>query len=170
MLNAAIKADVAEQVAGDAESLVETLDASPDFRTYLLSPQAPVDEKKKFIDATLRGRASDLLVQMLGLLIDKKRINLIDEIAKAFIQMYERHIGVVEVTVLTAIDLSDELAERTRQTLEKQSEWKVKLRKVVDPSIIGGMILVVDDKIIDGSIRHEIEMMKRDLKQINVTT
>ena len=72
MLNAALKANIAEQVSQEATALIETFDANPAYRNALLSPQMLVKDKKDLIESTLRARASDLLIQMLFLLIDKK--------------------------------------------------------------------------------------------------
>jgi len=169
LLNAALKANIAEQVAEEAESLQETFRQNPDFRDFLVSPQNLVAEKKSVIDAVLKGRASDLLVRLLALLVDKKRINLVDEIAEAYVQAYEKHMGIVEATVITAIDIDSAVKDKVRTKIEGDTGKKIRLNAKVDPAIIGGMVLVIEDKIIDGSVRYEIERIKRELKGIRVS-
>ena len=169
LLNAALKANIAEQVAEEARSLQETFRENPDFRHFLVSPQPLVKDKKDLIEAVLKGRASELLVRLLFLLIDKKRITLVDEITEAYVLAFEKHMGIIVATVITAIEIDGAMEEKVRAKIAGDSGKKIRLDTRVDPAIIGGMILVIEDKIIDGSVRHEITKMKRELAEVRTS-
>ena len=133
-----------------------------------MSPQILTKDKREFITVSLKGRATDLFVEFLLLLIDKKRFPFVEEIAEGYGYLYERHKGIIEVKAVTAVPLNDMMRQKAIDTLERQTDKQIRLVPIVDPSIIGGMILVMEDKIVDGSIKFRMERLKRELDEIRV--
>jgi F-type H+-transporting ATPase subunit delta len=168
LFNAAVKMDVAEQVGEDVASFNQLLADNADFSKYMRSPQILVAAKKELIVQVIGERSSGLFINFVMLLIDKKRLGHFDEIADGYQHLYEQLRGILEVRVITAIELDADLEEKTRETLETQTGKEVRLLKTVDPSIVGGMILIVDGKIVDGSIRHKLGTMKKELGRLKV--
>ena len=168
LLQSALKADIASQVSGEVRGLREVLAKDPAFKNFLLSPQVLTEEKKKVLDTVFKGRLSDMLLNFLVLLIDKKRFLFVEEIAEAFEQLYEKHEGILEVKVVTAVPLEDAAKSKLISKLESETNKKIRLSPVTDPDIIGGMVLIMEDKIIDGSVRHHMQKLKRDLDEISV--
>lgn len=113
-------------------------------------------------------RASGLFVKFVQLLIDKKRITAFAEIEKAFEALYEADRGIVEVSVITAIPLDMELERKAKATIEKRTGKTAKIVKRVDPGIIGGVIMIAGDRIIDGSIRNHLQEMRHELVGLRV--
>jgi len=112
--------------------------------------------------------SSGLFVNFVMLLIDKKRLESFSEIADGYRHLYEQSQGIIEVRAITAIPLERELEERARETLEQKTGRQVRLIKSTDPDIIGGMILIIEDKIIDGSIRHQLGTLRKELSALKV--
>lgn len=168
LFNAALKADAAAAINEEMLAFRKLLADNRSFRGFLLSPQILTKDKKQTIEKILKGRASDLFVQFLLLLIDKKRFPFIDEIIEGYGYLYERHAGILEVKAITAIPLDESMERKTIDKLEKETGKKIRLNPVVDPKIIGGMILIMEDKIIDGSIRFSIDKLRRELDEIQV--
>jgi F-type H+-transporting ATPase subunit delta len=168
LFNAALEAKVVEEVNSDAEAFRKLISDNESLRNFLLSPQVLIKDKKSVIENTLRGRATDLFVRFLILLIDKKRFPSVEEIARGYGYLYERHQGILEVKAISAIPLDEGLKQKTIRKLEQETGKKIRLASDVDPEIIGGMILVMEDKIIDGSVRYQIEKLMRELDEIRV--
>ncbi len=168
LFNAAVKMDVAEQVGGDLDSFNQLFAADADFRNYMHSPQVFADAKKELIVTAIGKQASGLFMNFVMLLIDKKRLANFDEIAEGYALLYEQLKGIIEVKVITAVELDAELEDKTLATLEAKTGKEVRLVKVMDPEIIGGMILIIEDKIIDGSIRHQLATLRKDLSELKV--
>ena len=74
----------------------------------------------------------------------------------------------MEVKCVTAVALDHDLQTRARQIIEEKSGKKVRLTTIINPDIIGGMILFADDKIIDGSIRHQLDTIHKELEELKV--
>jgi len=168
LFNAAVKMDVAEQVGEDVDSFNKLLAANADFRNFMASPQILISAKKELIVSAIGERSSGLFINFVMLLIDKKRLQHFDEIADGYVHLYEQRMGVVEVRTITAVPLDGDLEEKTREKLEAQTGKEVRLIKTVDPSIIAGMILIVDGKIIDGSVRHKLGTIRKELGGLKV--
>ena len=156
LFNAAKAEDVLDQVHGDVVSFGKLLQAEPALRNFLLSLRVSGEEKRELILTALGDRASGLFVKFVLLLIDKKRTANFDEIARAFVSLYEDHQGVVEVRVVTAIPLDAELERKAKDVVERRTGKKVKLEKRVEPGIGGGMIMFIENQVYDGSIRNRL--------------
>jgi F-type H+-transporting ATPase subunit delta len=156
LFNAAVAEDVLDQVHGDVTSFGKLLESEPAFRRFLLSLRVTSDEKRELIVKAIGERASGLFVKFVLLLIDKKRTANYDEIARAFVSLYEDHMGVVEVRVVTAIPLDAELERKAKEVVERRTGKKVKLEKRVEPRIVGGMIMFIENQVYDGSIQNRL--------------
>jgi F-type H+-transporting ATPase subunit delta len=168
LFNAARAEDVLDQVYGDAASFARLLEAERPFRRFLVSLQVTPDEKKDIVARAIGDRASGLFVKFVLLLIDKKRIRSYEEIEKAFEALYEAERGIVEVSVVTAIPLDADLERKAKATIEERTGKKAKIVKRVEPGVIGGVIMIVGDKIIDGSIRNHLAEMRQELLGLRV--
>ncbi|MGD8412623.1 MAG: F0F1 ATP synthase subunit delta [Candidatus Latescibacterota bacterium] len=168
LFNAAVKQDIAEQVNEDLTTFVELLRTNRNLVGFLKSPEVLTESKKKLVVDVFGDRSAGLFVQFILLLIDKKRLKHILEIADAFSQLYEQMQGIVEAKVITAIPLDADLEQRTVERLEEETNKTIRISKTVDPDIIGGMIIIVGDNILDGSIRHKLEQMRRSLGEVKV--
>jgi F-type H+-transporting ATPase subunit delta len=168
LFNAAVKMDIADQVDGDVDSFNALLESNDDFRNFMHSPQVLTEDKKDLIVKAIADRSSGLFMNFVMLLIDKKRLEHFDEIAEGYRYLFEQLQGVVEVKAITAVPLERDLELKTVEKLEGQTGKHIRLAKVTDPEIIGGMILIVEDKIIDGSIRNQLGTLKKDLCALKV--
>lgn len=168
LFNAATHQEVAEQVAGDINAFVKVFRGEKRFRNFLMSPTVDTPEKKEVLQSVIGDRASGLFVKFVMLLVDKKRLGAIEEIALAYTYLWEEQQGIMEVKCVTAIPLDHDLQTRTRQIIEEKSGKKCRLTTITDPDIIGGMILFADDRIIDGSIRNQLESIRRSLHELKV--
>jgi len=157
-----------EEVRGDFQGIVDLLDSNRRLFNFLLSPQVRTEDKKEMLESTLRGQVEDILADFLELLIDKKRFDHVREIFTAFVDLYEDYVGIVEVVAVTALPLPEDLERKMVAKLESQLGKKIRLSKEVDPEIIGGMVLRIENKVIDGSVKYSLEKLRRNLKQVKV--
>jgi len=168
LFNVANNENIAEQVGGDIVSFANLFSSESGFRNFLMSPMVNGSDKKDLVDKVIGGRASDLLHRFVTLLIDKKRLGNVQQIADAYMFLYEQAQDIVEVRALTAIPLDRELEKLTQKTLQGRIGTEVRLVTRVDPGIIGGMILFAQDKIIDGSVRYRLARARKALSELRV--
>jgi F-type H+-transporting ATPase subunit delta len=168
LFNAAGNQDIAEQVADDIGAFAKVLREEKRFRNFLMSPTVDTPEKKELLQAVIGERASGLFVKFVMLLVDKKRLGAMEEIAVAYTYLWEEQQGIIEVKCVTAIPLDHDLQTRARQVIEEKSGKKCRLTTITNPDVIGGMILFAGDKIIDGSIRHQLDSVRKSLQELKV--
>ena len=86
-----------------------------------------------------------------------------DVIAKVFIEQYNVLNNIMQATVKTAQVIDDKLKEEIKLFIEKYMGKKVELKSIVDPKLIGGLMIQMDDKLFDASISGKLNQLKQDL-------
>ena len=157
-----------EIVAGDIQQLRSLTGKDKYFLGFLEAPQVPTEHKIEFLQNTFTTRLAPRLLMFLELLLEKHRTNLLPEIADEFEKLMEEHQGFIKARVLTATFLSDELKGRLKEKLEIISGKKIEIIHKVDKSIIGGIIVFLHNRVIDKSIKHQIDVLKQDLLKVKV--
>ena len=100
----------------------------------------------------------------LNLLVEKKRAEILPDIAEAFKNMVDEEQNISHGTVTSAVELSDELLAKVKASLEKLTGKQVELSTSVDPSLIGGIVAKVGDLVLDGSIKTQLAGLKDSIK------
>ena len=134
----------------------------------LENPEVPFDDKAKVLSERL-GDTNPLALKLVSLLVSKGRLSMIDDIADEYQRLLDNYRGIegAEVAeVTTAIPLDDEDRLRLAQRLTSIIDKPVVLKPKVDSSLIGGIIVRVGDKLIDGSIRSRLEALKKELREV----
>lgn len=141
----------------------ELASASADLRSLLSNPVVSAKDKlvvlnKVFADST------DLTKRFVSMVVDRKRESELANVAKVYIQLYDESQGVVKVSVKSAIALDDKSLQdvkRYLKSLTKQDELQIE--NTVDASVIGGMVIQFDDKLLDLSIAKELKEIRKQL-------
>ena len=133
--------------------------------TLLANREVSFDEKTKVLSERL-GEIHPMALKLVSMLVARSRLGMIEDISDEYQQLLDNYRGVegAEVAeVTTAIPLDDEdrlkLAQRITDMVGKPIELRVK----VDPGIVGGIIIRIGDKLIDGSIRSKLATLRREL-------
>ncbi len=156
-------ADMA-RVRDDVAQLSQLATQSAELRTALRNPVIPPGQKAAVLKA-IAGRIGALAEtsRFIDTLAAHERLDLLDEIADAVARVVDRRAGVVEVEVRSAATLDDALRARLAPVLARLAKAKVRTREVVDPSLIGGMVVRVGGTVYDGSLASQLEKMKAKL-------
>lgn len=143
-------AAVARVMAGDAT-----------VAGMLVNPGVDLARKKALIDTLAAGaKLSSKTAGFLRLLAEHGRLHLLPEAAELLAGLRDKRMGIVEAVVTTASALTPEMAEQTRQTLEKKTGLKIRLALKTDPSLIGGMVAKVGSTVYDGSVLARLAALR----------
>src|SRR5512135_3475343 len=155
------------KVIEDMARLTRTMFDNPEFRVFLHSPEISYHEKCAFVDRALKAEFAPETGQFLKLLIDKRRIDLLEEIAD-YIRVHYAHGGAVNALVKTSYPMDLDLAEALKEKLEKKYQTKFNLYMELDPSLHGGVQLTIGNTVIDGSVRHRLEELRENLRAVRI--
>ncbi|HEX8323055.1 MAG TPA: ATP synthase F1 subunit delta [Tepidisphaeraceae bacterium] len=154
---------VTDQVAGDVREISAMIDRDPVLAKYLSDPSISHVERGDKLDRTFSGKTPEVLVGFLKLLNAKGRLNNFGGIAKAFQHLLDLRAGQQDVEVTVAQALNPQELEDVRIEISKKIGKHAQVTQKVDESIIGGLVLKIGDKLIDGSVKTQLETMKRKL-------
>lgn len=160
---------VADEVEKDLEGIKELLETNKDFRDILYHPAITKDAKKDIINKTIGLQCSKWVKNLLFILIDKRREKMLDYLADVFKEVAGRIRGVMCVKIQTAVPLTDSKLDRLKESLEKLMKKKVELETEINKDIIGGMIINMGNKIIDGSTLNRLRNLKKKLLKVALT-
>lgn len=168
LFNLAESAGLAYQIQENLELLSKLFEENAELKNFLEAPHISIEEKRKILQISLSQKVSELLLQFLFFLLEKDRIQQFSEIATQYDKLLKEKLGIVEARVTTASTLEKELALSLKEKLEKKTGKKVDLIFQTDPSLIGGIRVIIGNQIVDNSISSELCKLKENLLSLKL--
>ena len=157
LFEAAQECNKVDVFAEEGRAMVDIFRNEPEFLEFIASPVHAAAEKKE-------GRVSQELVNLLYVLIDKGRAKHFERIIKRYLELLDESHGFSRGTIYSVAPLTDaqlaSIEEQTGKLLKKQ----VKLENLIDATIIGGIKVYVEGKMIDASIQKRLISLAETLK------
>ena len=129
----------------------------------LSNPAIPLDQRSVALGALLEGVASGPVQNLIQLLLRRGRIEELPRVAAEFRRLDDRRQGLTHASVVSAAALTDEELAALTSRLESTTGGRVALQTSVDPSLLGGLVVRVGDRLIDGSVRGRLERLRNQL-------
>ena len=146
----------------EVKTLKSIFEENTDFIMILGSSFISLEERIEILEKTLVGVDKNI-VALISVIMANNRTDLILEVFESFNSYCNQYRGVSEGLIYSTLKLDQKVIDQIEEKVSKIEQSKVELKNVVDPSLIGGVKIVIKDHIYDGSIKHNIEMMKKDL-------
>lgn len=147
----------------DAGLLLDHCLSVRDFCAFMNNPVIKASSKKEVLHKVLGNEQHPLMMKFVEMVIDKNRESLLSDIIRYFMDLYKKHKGIRTVKLITAVPFDDTYIQEMQNFLEREFSSPIEMEVRVKPEIIGGLILLVDDKIVDNSIAHQIKMLKKKI-------
>ncbi len=152
----------------ELQGIVDLLEAYPQFDQLFKSPLIQAQEKKSIISQVFKEQVSQEVLNFLYILVDKRRQSHIQEIVRAYIAMVEAANNMVEAVAVTAKPMDSEEVMRLQAKLSASSGKNITLKNEINHEIIGGVLIKIGDKVIDGTVKNRLSQIKEQLSQIIV--
>ena len=154
-----------ERTGEELQAVADAIRASSEARTLVENPGYTAAQRHALVDVLVQKLPlSPLVASFLRLLVDRQRLAELSAIARSYGEMVDEKIGRVRATVTSAKPLSDEELRQVREALAAATRRSIVLDSRSDPKIVGGLVAHVGPKVWDGSIRTQLERMRRELK------
>ncbi len=162
ILELSSETNAVDQVAADMERIVE---AGNDTGRFSKSSNSPVikTDKKISILKVLFSEFTELTMSFIELITKNKREYLLTEIASAFVNLLKKQNGIVPISVTSAVKLEKQTLNQILEKLKSHVDGEFEVTEEVDPALIGGFIVRMEDKQIDASIASQLNRMKKEL-------
>ncbi len=162
--------DVANQ-KGEAEALrteltdmVAVIGAHADLKALLANPAVSAERKRNLVAAVAgRAKASELLTRLLAIMGERDRLELLPIVAIAYAKIWNAHRGVVAAEAVSATPLDETQTRAVAQALGAATGREVDLQARVDPRLLGGMLVKMEGRTYDGSVRARLLALRRTL-------
>lgn len=147
----------------DMSLFANTLAENQDFYYFFDSPEVSRIDKEKKLGEIFGDSVSKVFLQFLLVVLNKGRQNLFLEIAEAFTDEMDVFHNRAKAQVTSSIELTPEMKKDIQAQLSKQLGKEIILVSEVDETLIGGIRITIDGKVIDGSIKGQLRRMRQYL-------
>ena len=156
-----IKRDQNQLVEAQSEikELIKVLKQNPDFLMLLNSSYKEFSEKEEIIDKVFVGVDIDI-INLIKIVVKNHRAMYLEEILERVNSLINEERGVLEGLVYSTEPLKEVELQKLNQAISKVEKRQTELKNIIDPQLIGGVKVVINDHIYDGSIKHHLENMK----------
>ncbi len=144
------------------ETLADAFRENPAYLTFLSSRSIPMKERLTAIKQAFSSRVPEEIVSYLQLLCEKGRIEFFHASALEFKKLLDASCKVQMAKITSAVPLTEDEKNRLRKKLEAMEDKTVNMEFFVDASILGGVIVEIGGKVLDGSLRNRL----RDIKDV----
>jgi len=144
------------------------LEALPDVLHFIAQPYIATEQKQRVVELVLTDVVSETMIDFLKLLVGKDRGDLLDVIGEQYRELWRRHEGIALARVTSPIEMLPEEIRDLSRALTAQVGKGIEIHVTVDPAILGGLVVVVGDRVWDGSVHGALERLRRDLKARDV--
>jgi F-type H+-transporting ATPase subunit delta len=155
--------------SGQADRYTDLIDAvaaaiqsTPKVNAVLMSPRIPKAEKARFLGAALKDAPRDFVL-WLQAVVKRGRQGILREIAAEYLRLVDQQQNRVRASVTLAKEPDEKLRRTIEDQLSRQMDKQVIAAYLVDPEILGGAIIRVGDRVLDGSVRRRMTKLRRQL-------
>jgi len=165
----AMEENKARELMEEMQTVQTVLEENPDFDKLLKHPGIPKQEKIQVMKNVFKGRVSDELTGFLEIILNKERYGELKAIFQYFIDKVKEvnKIGVAYVT--TAVELTDAQKAGVQSRLLATTSYRtMDMHYSVEPALIGGMVIRINDRVVDSSIRTKLNELTKQLLNIQL--
>lgn len=161
LLDLAKDQGLTDALYADMKFLRNTLIANRQLNVVLKNPIVRAEKKNAIVKLIFGSRLNPVTMSFLSIIARKNREPIVDAIADEYIAQYDKMKGISHATVITTMPLSDTLREKFKAMVAQTTGNKtIELEEKIDPKLIGGYILRIGDRQIDGSLRSQLNEMR----------
>jgi len=164
LLDLSLEKNNSEKVNNDMVQLSEICADSKELISVFNNPTINANKKSEIFDALFKGKIENISLDFIQLITKNSRERLIPEIAQSFTKLYKAHNNVIDVELISALELEEKAKSKILEKVKKNyPNSTIELSEKIDPSILGGFIVKIGDKQIDASVASQLSNLKNVL-------
>ncbi len=156
----AVETDNTEEFKSALDTVCEIFKNDPEYIEFLACYGIPTAERTAALQSAFGNTLPEYVLSFLQILCEHGAIKEFDECVNMYNSLYAEHNKAITATVTSAAELSDAQKSSLVKKLEKMCSRNVTLNCKVDKSVLGGLVVELDGKIIDGSLKHKLLKVK----------
>ena len=152
-----------QQIADDLKQVVGAFSINPDIENFFTSPIISKEDKKEILEKSFKGKINESFYNFLNVLVDKNRMYILPAIENIYAEKLAKSANILNVEAQSVIALDYDMQRALTEKMEVMTGKKVILSNKINKEIIGGVILSFDGKVIDGSVKTQLESLQKQL-------
>lgn len=169
LFNAALAANQVEAAGAGLSEVTSAAAGSPQLMTVLRHPLISRERKTEILRTLFESSLPPLVEHFLFLLVEKDRAGMIDTVSEEFARLVDEHQGIANAEAVTAVAMGEGERDALLQQLQTATGKTIRLTTRVDEELLGGLVVRVGDRMIDGSVASQLQRMRESLKQVKVS-
>lgn len=161
LLDTAEEKNILETVAESIQLITDTLQENSILKRILENPVVKPYAKISVLEEIFKSKIDDDTMNFIRFVVHKNRENFLSSILENFLELFDEKLGVVNVTVKTAFEFDDEQKRLLKDRLEKYLNKTTRIGYLLDENIVGGFVAKIGDTVYDASLRHQLELLKK---------
>ena len=157
--------NLSEQIGGELAALHGGFRQAPEFIRLLSSPSLTKAERCQILDDSFRGKVHPYVLNFLKILTEKGYMRHFGDCCKAYTAHFDQDNGIVRVTAVTAVALTDSQSARLTEKLSRSTGKQVILHNRVEPGVLGGVRLDYDGQRLDDTVSHHLDAVRELLSK-----
>lgn len=150
-----------DKILSDFQTVNDVIISSKDFELTMNNPSVSLEVKYEILDEVFQKELSKTMMNFIKILIDKNRFNEFGQIMQAYLDEINEIRNIKLVEIVSAIELSKEQKEKITKKLETKLDKTIKPKWQTDKNIIGGLVIKIDDNVIDSSIKNKLDKLSK---------
>jgi len=146
-----------ESVCDDIAEVSSVFESQNEFKAFMENPGISIAKRKEVFENVFGTKISELANNFFGVLIGNGKIDCLSDILKKFEKFVEEKNGIVEITVTVSNEMDENSIDELKVKLAEACDQEVKMNLIVDPRILGGIIINYGDSVIDNSVSKAVE-------------
>jgi F-type H+-transporting ATPase subunit delta len=134
-----------------------------EMKEFINNPRIKAEGKKDALDELLGDKLSRVTLNHMHLIVDQERGRMLPAIAEEYYRLAGEARAKITAELITAVPVSDDTRQKLSEELGRASKKDVYLRARVDESILGGAIVRIGDKVLDGSVRNKLNQLRKQM-------
>ena len=165
----AVEEHMVDQLYEEAQAVAQILRENTELTRLMNHPKIEKEEKVRLIEDIFKGRIGDELVGLLRMLVQKGHYKETDQVFTYFIDRVKEYKKIGTAYVTSAMELTPQQKQAVEQKLLDTTKYvQFEIHYTTDPALIGGMVIRIRDRVVDGSVRTRLEHLTRDLERIQL--
>ena len=162
-----VEKNIMHQITADFQNLEIFLNKSPEFTDYLNNPIVSQDAKREVLTKTLQSQVNTETFKFLMVLVNRDRINLLKSVIANYLELVYETASIKTIDVVTAVEFSNAQKNTLIQKLKELTNAReIKLAITVDSNLIGGFLIKTESKVIDFTIKNQLQQLAKHLDSV----
>ena len=150
-----------DEVLCNLKTINEAIFDNQELKTFFLHPVISLKDKKETLKSTLENKVDNLTLNFIETLLDENRFS----IFRTIFELFKKEADVIknkqEVEIISAVEINDDYKKQLEEKLKQKLSKDIIPNYNLDENIIGGLIVKIEDKVVDLSLKSKFEALKR---------